>query len=293
MPTELPKLATLQPDKNDPTFPTNHEAYIYEPKFDGIRTLVYFNGEDIKLVSRTEKNVDVSIKFRNAVTEQLKNTGCRNAIIDCELIAIDTEHLTGNFEALQNRKRYPCILQLRAFDVLYYNGVDIRGYSTMERKKVLAAKFDIKSVPFKLVPFADSVDGLPVYSNIEGHVAKQRKAKYESGRQRTWVKIKPFETEIVRVTGYIEGLGKFENNVGALNIEWIIVDPKTKEISTKDAGQVGSFHIDDSKRKEIWDKIQLMGEKFKPFFAEVYYLRKTAAGKIYHGVFLREVELDV
>lgn len=287
----LPVLKTLQPDQNKPDFFTNHEAYLYEPKYDGIRCLLHYNGEAIQLVSRTEKNIDVSSKFKAALQSSISDK-CSKVILDGELIAVDAQHLTGNFEALSNRKRYPCILQFRCFDILYINGVDVRGYNVVERKKILTGKFSINSIPFKLVPFADSIEQLASYDNMEGHVAKQRSSKYEGGRQRTWIKIKPFETEIVRVHGYVEGLGKFDGSVGALNIEWISFDPATKLPIFKDAGQVGSFHIDDSARAKIWDKIQAMGDKFVPFFAEVYYLRKTSAGKIYHGVFVREVDLD-
>jgi ATP-dependent DNA ligase len=169
--------------------------------------------------------------------------------------------------------------------------VDTRNYTTVERKKILEKKLPIKDVAFRLVPFAPSTEELTSYNNQEGYVAKQCTARYEEGRQKTWMKIKPLDYTMVMCSGFVSGLNS-PHSVGQLLIQWILQDPKTKQYALKDAGYVSNFEgLNEETRILVENYIRKM-PKFKPFPIEVSYLRRTAEGKAYHATFHKIVSLE-
>src|SRR3954465_12910312 len=79
--------------------PFDHPGWIFEPKFDGLRVLVRFDGSDLTLLSRNDKPQeamfpDVAAALRQALPEP--------AVADGEVVCFDAEGRTS-FRALQQR----------------------------------------------------------------------------------------------------------------------------------------------------------------------------------------------
>jgi hypothetical protein len=93
---------------------------------------------------------------------------------------------------------------LVAFDLLYFNGNDLRKLPLIERKahlKKLIAKTDLQ--------FSDSfeVDGVEMYRHackigLEGVVSKVRDSHYSSGRGNDWVKKTCAQRETLTIVGF-------------------------------------------------------------------------------------------
>src|SRR5215831_18046782 len=79
--------------------PFDHAGWIFEPKFDGLRVLVRFDGHDLTLLSRNDRPQealfpDVAAAMREALPGP--------AVVDGEVVCLDAAGRTS-FRALQQR----------------------------------------------------------------------------------------------------------------------------------------------------------------------------------------------
>ena len=178
----------------------DHPDWIFEPKFDGLRVLVRFNGKTLTLVSRNDKPQeamfpDVERALRQAITRPL--------VADGEIICFDEEG-RSSFRALQQRfhlmdqtkiraraKRYPASIAL--FDLLWFNRRDLSGEPLIERKRLLrsAVKWSER------VLWTESIAGKgkelfrqACRRGEEGIIGKLASSCYVGRRDGSWVKIK-------------------------------------------------------------------------------------------------------
>jgi bifunctional non-homologous end joining protein LigD len=79
--------------------PFDHPAWIFEPKYDGLRVLVCFDGHDLTLLSRNAASQN--IQFPDVVAA-LRDSLTRPVIVDGEVVCLD-EHGRSSFRALQQR----------------------------------------------------------------------------------------------------------------------------------------------------------------------------------------------
>src|SRR2546421_7189260 len=87
----VPMLCTLVAE------PFDNPAWIFEPKFDGLRVLVRFDGEKLTLLSRNNKPQNFQFPEIVAVLEE----GLRQpAIVDGEVVCLD-ENGRSSFRLLQ------------------------------------------------------------------------------------------------------------------------------------------------------------------------------------------------
>src|SRR4029453_7125615 len=124
--------------------PFDDEDYIFEPIIDGHRLQLSFIASKARLYTR----------HSNEVTRQypeLHNVPLRqpaDVVLDGEVAYVNPETGTIEFDTLQERyrlKKEPRIRDARriypvkffVFDILYYNGVDLRETPLLERKKLL------------------------------------------------------------------------------------------------------------------------------------------------------------
>ena len=80
------------------------------------------------------------------------------------------------------------------FDLLYFNGADLRGLPLLERKRRLARLSEKSKVPnlFFVDSYADAAS-LFLWCErlgLEGIVSKRASSPYRSGKQRDWRKVK-------------------------------------------------------------------------------------------------------
>src|SRR5215472_17489143 len=118
------------------------EGWIYEPKWDGFRALVFRDGEEINIQSRDEKPLN---RYFPELLEPLRAQLPAQCVLDGEIV-IATDHGL-DFEALQLRL-HPAASRVKLlsqqtpasvvfFDLLCENSCDLRDAPFEERRKRL------------------------------------------------------------------------------------------------------------------------------------------------------------
>ena len=180
--------------------PFDDPNWIFEPKFDGLRVLVRFDGRSVQLISRNGK--DQSLQFPEIV-EAVRESLDRPTVLDGEIVCLD-EHGRSTFRKLQQRfhvldreeirrraREYPAYLYV--FDILYWNGYELTSLPLERRKEILN----------QVVRWSDRVRPTPATrehgtrmlrracrNHEEGIVAKRVDSPYIGGRSGDWLKIK-------------------------------------------------------------------------------------------------------
>ena len=190
-----PMLATLT-DK-----PFDDDEWVFEDKYDGFRMVANIEGGKVTLYSRNGKIISDSYIAVAKALEGVKG----GAVIDGELVALD-ENGVSHFQLLQNALRHKARLLYCAFDLMFQNGDDLRGFTLLERKKRL------KSIlpRHKLIEFSRhrKKSGTEFFEEaerkgLEGIMAKRADSKYLSGaRTDNWLKIKTSKRQEVVIAGF-------------------------------------------------------------------------------------------
>ncbi|MBO0700135.1 MAG: non-homologous end-joining DNA ligase [Zavarzinella sp.] len=180
--------------------PFDHPDWIAEPKFDGLRVLVRFDGNRLTLISRNGKSQNTQFP---EVADSLTRAVKKPAVLDGEVVCFDDRGHTS-FRALQQRfhlldegevreraQKHPAYIYL--FDVLYFDRFDVTGLPLRERKAVLdqAVKWSERVRP---TPFTRG-NGVAALNDAcrrgeEGIIAKDFDGHYFSGRGSGWMKVK-------------------------------------------------------------------------------------------------------
>ncbi len=168
-------------------------GWAHEVKFDGYR--LQLRVEDGEATLRTRKGLDWTRKF-SAIAEAA--AGLPDCIIDGEACALD-HHGAPDFAALQAAlsEGESKDLIFFAFDLLFAEGLDLRGLPLAERKdalRTLLAATQSKRQTLRYVDHfetgGDAVLQSACKMHLEGIVSKQLDAPYRSGRGNSWVKAK-------------------------------------------------------------------------------------------------------
>ncbi|MYB76184.1 MAG: ATP-dependent DNA ligase [Chloroflexi bacterium] len=209
-----------------------------EPKFDGIRCQVHFDGENVTMYSRHLENF--SGMFPDVVAAVREQAAGHTFIADSEALAYDVE--TGAFLPFQmttQRRRKHNVdemaeklpLRLILFDLLYLDGADLtRQPYTERREKMLdflkegpvlqvTENIETDSVAAIEAFFADKIE-----HGLEGVMAKKLDSVYQAGRRSfDWIKMKrSYQGELSDtvdcvVLGYWYGKGaRSQFGIGAL-----------------------------------------------------------------------------
>ncbi len=193
--------------------------WLHEIKHDGYRMQARIDGGKVKLLTR--KGLDWTKRFA-PVAKALEKLPVQAALIDGEIIAQD-ESGQSSFSALQtdlkagrhNRLVY------YVFDLLYLNGVDIRGTALAERKHILADL--IGAAPASsLLRYNEHLEegGETILAHacklgLEGIISKRGDMAYISGRGEHWLKSKCMLRQEFAVLGFVPSAA-VKNAVGSL-----------------------------------------------------------------------------
>jgi bifunctional non-homologous end joining protein LigD len=166
--------------------PFNDPAWLFEPKYDGFRGLVYITCD--KCVMRSKRG-NVFTRFAGlgpALCEQFR---AREAILDGEIVAIDHEGRVNFWNLMRWREG---TLAYAAFDLLWLNGRDLRELPLSQRKKRLERLIPAAVGPLSRVPCFEE-EGRELFEaacrlDLEGIVAKRKADPY--GPRTAWYKIK-------------------------------------------------------------------------------------------------------
>jgi bifunctional non-homologous end joining protein LigD len=215
MPTAL-MLATLT-DRRD-----FGEDWLLERKFDGERCVARKAGGEVRLESRTAKDLTGTYpEVRDAIAGQR----ARELLLDGEVVAFDGEQTS--FSRLQQRlgttnpsaamvEMYPVVFCI--FDLLELDGDDLRHRPLLERRGRLAEAVRQNAALQLSEAWRDDSQGRfarACRAGWEGLIAKRAEAPYVTGRSRDWLKLKcVWEQEFV-VAGYTDPAGS-RTDFGAL-----------------------------------------------------------------------------
>ncbi|HTY43947.1 MAG TPA: non-homologous end-joining DNA ligase, partial [Patescibacteria group bacterium] len=188
----------------------NNKEFIFEPKFDGTRVLIYKKGKNIKLINRRNNN----ITYRYPELEDIWKNFRADGIFDGELVVLGKNNLP-DFNLLQKREQLESRTKIEflshshpatifIFDVLKAGNKNLTNLQLMKRKEVLKKQV-ISSSKISLVPFTK--DGKKLWKEIkklkmEGVMAKRANGKYENRRSSSWLKIKNTKTIDAVIIGY-------------------------------------------------------------------------------------------
>ncbi len=201
------------------------DNYIFELKYDGIRTLLYVSPKTFKLITRNGNDLANIYPELKSVQNIV---GKHKVIFDGEIVAF--KNGKPSFSELQHRNHLKNISKIKlmineipvcfvVFDIIYFDK-DLTNLTLMERKKILN-DFTDTDIFIKTKMYND---GLKLFKHIkkiglEGIVAKQKDSKYILGKRvENWVKIKNFKKEYFYVYGvtklkdkYALYLGEYKN----------------------------------------------------------------------------------
>jgi bifunctional non-homologous end joining protein LigD len=231
-----PMLATLTE-----TLPSEGK-WLYEPKLDGVRALIYVTGGVVRMYSRNRKPLNDAYP---ELVEALEPAVRGDAVLDGEIVAFDAERGVTSFARLQQRmqlrdpvraRRSRVPIHLYLFDCLFYEGVDLTGLPLVDRKAVLrdVVWYDdpIRFTPHRTTGSAEMLRDACA-QGAEGILAKRADSRYVSARSTEWLKLKCTQQQEFVIGGYTAPQGTREH-LGALLVGYY--DGK----SLKYAGKVGT-----------------------------------------------------
>jgi bifunctional non-homologous end joining protein LigD len=199
-----PVLATLA------DLPFDDPEWIFEIKWDGYRAIAILNGRSAQLLSRNDKSFREKFYPVYLSLQQWKI----EAVLDGEIIVMGKKGIS-NFGALQNwKKEADGELLYYLFDILWFEGHDLRMLPLESRKEILESL----QLPAPNIRISEGIisRGKDLFRSakklgLEGIMAKKLDSPYREGiRSREWLKIKTHKRQEVVIGGYTlnEGSGK-------------------------------------------------------------------------------------
>jgi ATP-dependent DNA ligase len=189
----------------------------YEPKFDGFRTIVFRDGDDVQLQSRNGRPMN---RYFPDVVEQVLELTSDRLVLDGEMMVVvdgvqEFDLLSQRIHPAASRverlrKETPA--SLVAFDLLAEGDEELLALPYDERRERLRA---VVADPVQLTPMTPDRDAAGEWLTglSEGVVAKQGDAPYRPGERTGMMKIKRVRTIDAVVMGWRPG--KEEGTVGS------------------------------------------------------------------------------
>jgi ATP-dependent DNA ligase len=187
-------------------------GYLYEPKWDGFRCLVFREGRDLDLRSRNQRPLS---RYFPELVDALLKLRSDSFVLDGEIVvasgsAFDFEVLLRRLHPAASRVerlRVETPASLIAFDVVARDGHDLRAWPFRERRRALVELLEEAGPPLFLTPLTEDPDEaerwLDRYQSggIDGVIAKHGEQTYEPG-VRAMVKVKHERTADCVVAGF-------------------------------------------------------------------------------------------
>ena len=252
MPPVLPMLAKAVPE-----IPPGH---VYEPKWDGFRTIVFRDGDEVELGSRNTKPMT---RYFPEVVAAVRAELPERCVVDGEIVVASTDASGLDFEALLQRV-HPAESRVRllaretpavfvAFDLLALDNEDLTGLPFGERRARLDAAVGGGGpgvyVTRTTTDLAEAQRWFDVFegAGLDGVVAKDPGLPYQPDK-RVMRKIKHERTADCVLAGYRTHKND-DRAVGSLLLG--LYD---------DAGRLASVGVASSfpmaRRRELWSELQ-------------------------------------
>jgi ATP-dependent DNA ligase len=202
------------------------ETFIYEPKWDGFRALVFRDGDDVQIQSRDLKPLQ---RYFPELAKPLRAQLPERCVLDGEIVIAQKGVL--DFEALLQRI-HPAASRVKmlseqwpasyvAFDMLALGDEDLRSRPQKDRRHHLEAALATAQAPIFLTPAtrdrALAKDWFNRFegAGLDGVVAKDETLVYSPGK-RTMIKIKHERTVDCVVAGFRWYKGGKDELIGSL-----------------------------------------------------------------------------
>ncbi len=204
-----PMLAKLAPE-----LPLSGDGgdWLYEPKWDGFRAIVFRGGGDVFIQSRDLRPLDRYFPELHAAFLAGLPDGC---VVDGEIVVATSRGL--DFDALQLRL-HPAASRVErlaretpaafvGFDALASGGADLRSLPQRERRARLERLLADAVPPIHLTPMtrdaAEAANWLARFegAGLDGVIAKPERGRYEPGK-RAMIKVKHVRTADCVVAGF-------------------------------------------------------------------------------------------
>ena len=202
------------------------EGWLYEPKWDGFRCILFFDGTELYLQSRDLKPLG---RYFPDLEEKLPPLLGGPVVLDGEIVIMGAKGL--DFDSLQLRI-HPAASRVKllagqtpaafvAFDILAEGDEDLRAQPFAERRKRLEALLGEAKPPLHVTPATtDSTLAADWFDRFEGAgfdgvIAKRLDGAYLPGK-RAMAKIKHLRTVDCVVGGYRWNKGEEGVSVGSL-----------------------------------------------------------------------------
>ena len=188
------------------------DQWIHEIKFDGYRMVCHRRGKTVKFVSRRDN--DWTSKMRSLVPHVQKLPG-EQFILDGEVVVLTAEGISS-FQALQNAlgDAGGASLVYYVFDLLYFEGRDLRKLRLDQRKELLRELLAHLDASNSRIRYSDHIEGEGPHvlkqacgMGVEGVISKRRDRPYRPGRSSDWLKSKCLESEEFVVGGFTRPSG--------------------------------------------------------------------------------------
>ena len=242
--------------------PRDQQNWALEMKWDGVRALAYIERGQVRLMSRTERDITVAYPELAALGPAIPH---KQLLLDGEIVVFGDEGWP-EFEALQPRMHVTAATQAALlagqtpvtyliFDLLQLDGRPLFDLPYADRRAMLD---DLAlNGPYWQTPPSfpgedfSAVQGVSLEHHMEGVVAKRLDSVYAPGiRTDHWRKIKNVRRQEAVVAGYKPGQGNRTGQVGSLLIG---VHDESGLIY---AGHVGTGFSDQT--------LRLLGDKLRP-----------------------------
>lgn len=238
-----PMLATLTEER------FSRAGWLFEPKLDGERALVFRQGREIRILSRNQKILNEKYPELAAAFEAQSQ---KSFTVDGEIVTFAGE--VTSFARLQQRmqvqrpsrellKEIP--VSFYAFDLLFQGSDDLRRLPLRRRKELLAKTLNFNE-QLRYTGHRET-DGESFYHEAckqhwEGVIAKNGDSPYISGRSTQWLKFKCTSEQELVIGGYTDPKGE-RTGFGALLVGYY------ERGKLKYAGKVGTGYDNQTLRR--------------------------------------------
>jgi bifunctional non-homologous end joining protein LigD len=165
--------------------PFDDPEWLFEPKYDGFRGVLYASQLGCTIRSRPDLQFD---RFADLCSRIAGVLGDRDVILDGEVVSLNRQ----GKPVLRDLLRDQGFLAFAAFDLLWLDGTDLRRLPLTERKRLLGDLLPEDTGPlYKILTLEEH--GRALFSaikkmDLEGIVAKRKSDPYASGTE--WYEIK-------------------------------------------------------------------------------------------------------
>ncbi|MBD1541319.1 ATP-dependent DNA ligase [Arthrobacter sp. IA7] len=238
----------------------------YEPKWDGFRSIIFRDGDDVEIGSRNEKPMT---RYFPELVEALKANLPPKCVLDGEIVLVGSSGDRLDFDALQQRI-HPAASRVKmlseqtpakfvAFDLLALGDEDFSGRPFAERRAALEQAFASASAPVHLTAATQDPELAGKWfhqfegAGLDGIIAKPLDGPYQPDK-RVMFKIKHERTADCVLAGYrVHKSGP--DAIGSLLLGLYRPDGELASV-----GVVGAFPM--KRRKELFEELQPLVTSF-------------------------------